>query len=329
MNRAAAAQAALKAALPPDPRPGQGEQVSVNETITPVQLTAWVHPKKKPVTAKPKEPEARGVPLWWPPPENLLTRVYFAVGVNHGGRRGTQSNKVLVPLIDAPKPPGAITVRYDATALAVTWAPPGDARLPIQALPEPGMLPAKPIVEGGGVTTYNVYDAKALEAALAGGKKVVVPPLNPKPIPWAAYLDKRLVFGEERCYAVRAVLAWGNARLESPITAPVCVTPKDTFPPAAPHSLSAVGSEGGVSLIWEANSEPDLDGYLVLRGELKPDGTQPAQLTPITPAPINETTYRDNTAKPGVRYVYAVVAVDKATPPNRSGESNRVEESAR
>ena len=46
-------------------------------------------------------------------------------------------------------------------------------------------------------------------------------------------------------------------------------------------------------------------------------------------SPVRDTTYRDTTAKPNVRYVYAIVAVDKATPRNTSPESNRVEESAR
>ena len=41
---------------------------------------------------------------------------------------------------------------------------------------------------------------------------------------------------------------------------------------------------------------------------------------------MTATTYRDETVKPGVRYIYAVVAVDKAG--NRSAESNRVEETA-
>jgi len=157
----------------------------------------------------------------------------------------------------------------------------------------------------------------------------LVRPLNPSPIATATFNDARLAFGEERCYTVRAVLVFGGARLESPTTQPVCVTPKDTFPPAAPKNLSAVGSEGGVSLIWEGDTEPDLDGYLVLRGELKPDGTQPEKLQPITPEPIHETTYRDSKARPKIRYVYAIVAVDKATPRNVSEESNRVEESAR
>jgi fibronectin type 3 domain-containing protein len=43
--------------------------------------------------------------------------------------------------------------------------------------------------------------------------------------------------------------------------------------------------------------------------------------------PVAAATYRDETVKPGTRYVYAVVAVDRAG--NRSQESNRMEETAR
>ena len=107
----------------------------------------------------------------------------------------------------------------------------------------------------------------------------------------------------------------------SPVT---CVTPKDTFPPAAPKSLAAVAGPGAISLIWDANEEADLAGYVVLRGE-----APGAELRAITSEPIRETTYRDTTVQPGVRYVYAVVAVDRATPQNVSAQSNRVEETAR
>ena len=44
------------------------------------------------------------------------------------------------------------------------------------------------------------------------------------------------------------------------------MTAVDTYPPPAPTGLVAVGSGGGVSLIWEPVSAPDLGGYLVLRG---------------------------------------------------------------
>ncbi len=432
VNKAAERQKALKAAMPPDPRPAQGDVVMMKETVTPAMMTPWVHPKKKKFAddddsatgtgtgpggraahagapgvgsdgtsshgpngmsaqgrslhgkgsksrrrpgAQGTEDEGEGVlpgmPMWWPPDADELTRVYFAVGVNHGGKRSNISNKVFLPLNDAPQAPEALDLKYDASALTVSWNPPADAKLPLQRAAETGELTAKPIVQGGGVTTYNVYDAKQLAKAASasngtngtnGGnlapvlmniknqtsnqtstsgtaaanpnqpaqpKAPLEQPLNPAPIDKVSFADTRLVYGEERCYVVRAVLVYGGARLESPTTAPVCVTPKDTFPPAAPKNLAGVGSEGGVSLIWEADTEGDLDGYLVLRGELKPDGTQPEKLTPITKEPVKETTYRDNTARPGVRYVYAVVAVDKATPRNVSDESNRIEESAR
>jgi fibronectin type 3 domain-containing protein len=109
--------------------------------------------------------------------------------------------------------------------------------------------------------------------------------------------------------------------MASPVT---CVTPRDTFPPAPPRNLAAVGAEGAINLIWEASGAADLAGYLVLRGEL-PGGT----LQVLTTDPVRETTFRDTGVKAGVRYEYVVVAVDTAQPPNRSAESNRVEETAR
>jgi hypothetical protein len=61
-----------------------------------------------------------------------------------------------------------------------------------------------------------------------------------------------------------------------------------------------------------------------LRGEAPGETLQP-----LTPAPIAGTSFEDKTVKADVRYVYAIVAVDKATPPNRSAPSPRVEETAR
>jgi hypothetical protein len=78
-------------------------------------------------------------------------------------------------------------------------------------------------------------------------------------------------------------------------------------------------------LIWDANAELDLGGYVVLRGEAGSDTLQP-----LTESPLTEPRFTDRTAVPGKRYVYAVVAVDDRIPvPNRSAESNRVEDTAR
>ena len=104
-----------------------------------------------------------------------------------------------------------------------------------------------------------------------------------------------------------------------------CITPVDVFPPAAPAGLASVPSEGGISLIWEPNSELDLDGYLVLRREAGDD-----TLRQLTATPVAEARYRDTDVQPGKRYIYSVVAVDTQVPlPNVSAESARVEETAR
>jgi hypothetical protein len=149
-------------------------------------------------------------------------------------------------------------------------------------------------------------------------------PLNSAPLTVPAYAVAQPAWNQEACFVVRTVRRYGLASIESPTTEPTCVTPIDTFPPAAPIGLKAVAAAGAMNLIWDANSEPDLAGYLVLRGEA-PGGT----LQALTPAPISETSYRDTTVTPGVRYVYAIVAVDTAPKPNMSAQSDRVEEVAR
>ena len=105
-------------------------------------------------------------------------------------------------------------------------------------------------------------------------------------------------------------------RIESAPSAPTCVTPVDTFPPAPPKSLALIAGGNGVSLLWEANTEADLGGYLVLRGEAPGD-----KLSPLTKAPITDTSFLDTTARRGRTYVYQVVAVDRSTPPNQSAPS--------
>jgi hypothetical protein len=76
-----------------------------------------------------------------------------------------------------------------------------------------------------------------------------------------------------------------------------------------------------MQLIWDSNSEPDLAGYVVLRGAVPGD-----TMTAITPAPIAEPSFTDS-VQPGTRYAYTVQAVDKSG--NRSAPSDRKEETAR
>jgi len=137
--------------------------------------------------------------------------------------------------------------------------------------------------------------------------------------------DTRFEVGVERCYALRTVATTDTLAVESALSPTACVKTQDVFAPAAPKNLAAVASEGAINLIWEANTEGDLAGYIVLRGPAVEGG----KLVPITSAPIKETTFRDMKVRAGVRYAYVVVAVDAATPQNVSAQSNKVEETAR
>jgi fibronectin type 3 domain-containing protein len=148
--------------------------------------------------------------------------------------------------------------------------------------------------------------------------------LTSAPLKATTFKDTRVEYGVERCYIVRTAETMGALSVESEGSAPTCVKAADVFPPAAPRSLAAVSSAGAISLIWEGSEDPDLAGYIVLRGTLPGEPSER-----LTPEPVRETTFRDTTVKPGVRYVYAVVAVDTATPPNASEPSNRIEETAR
>jgi len=93
------------------------------------------------------------------------------------------------------------------------------------------------------------------------------------------------------------------------------------LPPRSTTGLTPIPSEGAVTLIWNPNTEGDLAGYVVLRAS-GPSGA----LMPLTPGPIQLTTFRDTVAR-GARFAYAVKAIDKAG--NASLESARVEETAR
>jgi hypothetical protein len=156
-----------------------------------------------------------------------------------------------------------------------------------------------------------------------------VPPypvqLTTPPVATLKWSDARFEVGVERCYALRTVATTETLTVESALSPSACVKTKDVFAPAAPKTLAAVASEGAINLIWEANTEGDLAGYIVLRGPAVEGG----KLAPITPTPIKETTFRDTKVRAGVRYAYVVVAVDTATPQNVSAQSNRVEETAR
>ena len=227
---------------------------------------------------------APGVP---PPPLTLphLTRIYVLRGITRSGRPGPPTTRAMVPLEASIAAPSAVAARMPTEkAVAIDWTPP---------VAEPGGAPIR----------FNVYRHETAGA-----------PLNPEPVATAAFEIANEELGKEHCYVVRAIQTTQNVTVESEPSAPACLTPLDTFPPAAPKNLRAVAEEGAISLVWDPGAEPDLGGYLVLRGDAAAGG----ELQPITKEPISDATYRDTSVVAGVRYVYAVVAVDRAAPTRNS-----------
>jgi hypothetical protein len=201
--------------------------------------------------------------------------------------------------------------------------------------PELPLLTVKSLGFSTQATLYHLYEVPQAGAAVVdvstsaasaptGKTGNIAKPLTPQPIDKSEFVLRSFLFGVKRCFYVRPVDVIFGTSVQGPASPQGCVTPVDTFPPQAPRALAAIAGAGVINLIWDANAESDLAGYIVLRGEAPGD-----RLLPLTPSPIRETTFRDATVQPGVRYVYAVVAVDNATPQNQSPESARAEETAR
>jgi hypothetical protein len=319
----------------------------VRETLTPDTQVAIAWPPAAGAVTAIADPDERVVagPLVAPAATQLPRRFYFVVGVSPRGRRSPPSVPVPVPLDLASAAPAAPQVTFTETDMTITWTPSADARSatfaapaamapptvagtsPTAVTPVAAAIPpliAKSLGFQSEATTYHVFEVPAAAAAEDRFALTVPTPLTPLPLAVTEHVIKGVTFGVERCFVVRPVERIAGAVVMGQASPKTCVTPADTFPPAAPRSLAAIAGEGMISLIWEPNAESDLAGYLVLRGDAPGD-----TLRAITPEPVAATTYRDTTVRQGTRYVYAVVAVDRATPQNVSARSNRVEETAR
>lgn len=285
--RPAAGETPPASGAPPDPRPGAGETAAYVEPLTEAVLTPQITAPALPEAVADVPGAAAAAATVAPAGPR---RVYVVRGMTGSRRAGQPSERIVLPLEDPPPPPSAVAVEFTEAAVRLAWTAPAAETAPV----------------------FNVY--------LAGQPA----PLNEAPLATPAFERPGITVGTEECFVVRSAVVSGNVSIESAPSAPQCVTPSDIFPPAAPTGLAAVGITGAINLIWNANTESDLAGYLVLRGEAPGDTLQA-----ITPTPIRDTTFRDTAVTPGVRYVYAIVAVDRATPPNTSAQSGRVEEAAR
>jgi hypothetical protein len=341
----------------PKPGPGvgpadgatPGTSITVLDTLTQNELVQGpvatvTPPRNAPTVAEPAVPEAT-LPL---------RRYYAAFGFSARGRPGPPGAGAEFAVSDLPEPPAVVRAPYSERSVSLEWSPSGgvvgflferpllaeevplDERLEpvVQAPVSPGAAataagPSPSVPDGP--TRYNIYRDLApdlltvpITAPLPAWSVTRPAPLNAMPLESMAFVDP-VELDRPRCYVVRAIRGTGAAGVEGEPSLPTCMTPTDVFPPGAPARLVAIADQGGISLVWEPNSEPDLAGYLVLRGE-----ATDATLQSLTSTPVVEPRFRDTRVTAGTRYVYVVVAVDGHLPvSNVSAESNRVEETAR
>src|SRR5262249_26875468 len=173
------------------------------------------------------------------------------------------------------------------------------------------VLPSRVIGAPRPEMSYTVYDVSDPASA---AKLTTEPLTDPK------YEDKRITWGARRCYAVRAAERVAGAVIQSHAAPAACATVNDPLPPAPPRGLAAIPSEGAIHLNWEPSGESDVAGYVVLRARAPSDTLEAVTLL------IQETSFRDG-VQPGITFVYAVKAVDRAG--NDSQPPARVTETAR
>ena len=313
-----------------------GAAVTILDTLTPDEMVQGAV-----AAVDPGRLEFAPLPLPGVPTPTILRRFYRAIPFSQRDIPGPPGMQVDLVLTMLPVPPSEVRASYAPATLSLAWEPSGgllgfllDRPLVPEPLPFDTLQPQSPVLPQPmdasvppGPTTYNVYrdiapDPRVLPpaAGLSSGHVAAPMPLNPAPLATTS-ITGDVDFGRARCYTVRAQ----RGAVMSEPSPPVCLTPIDVFPPAAPAGLAAVPSEGGISLIWDPNAELDLGGYLVLRRE-----TGDATLQQLTDAPIGDARYRDATGQPGTRYTYSVVAVDTQLPlPNVSTQSELIEETSR
>ena len=219
-------------------------------------------------------------------------------------RASGDSNAVSVRMYPVPAPIANLETRVTESAIELNWAVPtltsgGD---PLSAF-----------------SGYRIYrgelDAASAEAAATDLSKAKwKSPLSLlAPSDENAYRDTLFDFGETYVYLVRSIVFVDGNALESSDSAVAIVSPRDTFPPAAPQNLVAAVLSGAapdsvlVDLSWSINLETDLAGYRVYRSE-----HQDTRGGLITADLLLAPAYRDTSVKPGKRYWYSVTAVDRA-----------------
>ncbi len=234
-------------------------------------------------------------------------RVYMVRTRASKRRASADSNHVAVRVYPPPERIGEVRAVVTETAVELSWSAP-------QRTTAGAAL--------AGLAGYRVYRAEVepgAEAAAArdpSKAKLKTPLELLAPTPAPAFRDTQFEFSHTYLYSVRSVAQYQADEVESSDSQPLVVTPRDTFPPAAPQGLVAVvvpatpAAPAHIELSWAISPEPDWAGYHVYRSVEGPEAGRPGER--LTRELLLAPTFRDMSVVTGRRYTYRVTAVDRA-----------------
>lgn len=213
---------------------------------------------------------------------NGITYYYAISAVDTSDNESTKSTEDSATPTDAPpaKPTG-LNAEAGNGSVTLTW----------DANSEPDLA------------SYSVYRSETSESygsALTNG------------LTSPGFVDNSVVNDTTYYYKVTATDTNSNESVKSDEHS---ATPTDA-PPAAPAGLSAVADDGSVTLIWNANSEPDFASYSVYRS------TTSSNYTAALTNGLTSTNFVDSTVSNDTTYYYSITATDNGS--NESVKSDEV-----
>jgi hypothetical protein len=261
---------------------------------------------------------------------------YYVELTNKKGRSAGMSNAALVAAGGVPGAISGLTAEMRRKGVLLKWAEDSAGVGGTQVrLVRKLLTPPAPKHKGEHAQGGAEEEPGAQKGSAAGLMKPGPEPLERELLVEAGAqghaIDEDVRFNEKYEYRAQRVafVEAGGKKLElaGPLTAPVEIETKNTFPPAVPTGLAAVGTAGengagpAIDLSWQPNTEPDLAGYVVYR---RGDDGEWQRISPSQP--VVGPGFHDPNVTAGRTYKYAVSAVDQEG--HESARSTEAEETA-
>lgn len=201
----------------------------------------------------------------------------------------------------------------DSNIVTFVWFEPAAAPTNVTAQPADSQvaLSWQPAVPAAGSSAELGLNYQVLRSV--GGKDYVK---IGEPQKGTSFIDRQVTNGQKYFYTVQTLTTYKKELAQGGVSKEVVVTPMDLTSPPTPAGVTAVKTDVGIKIFWDKSDAVDIGGYRVYRRASDKDSHE--MVAKVEP---QYTLYVDSKVEEGVRYYYAVTAVDQATPANESSKS--------